>query len=89
VKKRTHIRKWNVIVLISISIVYGIAIIAVSHIDRYKAPIIEYGLIKHAFAIGNLEADGQCTGFEFLYKKTVLLFLKLNRIEARNHVSVH
>jgi len=66
VKNRTHIRKWNVIVLISISIVYGLVIIAASHIDRYKTAIIESGLIKHAFAIGNLEADGQWTGFESL-----------------------
>jgi 4-amino-4-deoxy-L-arabinose transferase-like glycosyltransferase len=65
-KNRTHIRKWNVIVLISISIAYGIAIIAASNIDRYKTAIIDTGLIKHAFAIGNLEADGQWTGFESL-----------------------
>jgi 4-amino-4-deoxy-L-arabinose transferase-like glycosyltransferase len=65
-KNRTHIRKWNVIVLISISIVYGIAIIAVSYIDNYKTAIIESGVIKHAFAIGNFEADGQWTGFESL-----------------------
>ena len=66
VKNRAHIRKWNVIALISISILYGMAIIAASYIDSYKTAIIESGLIKHAFAIGNLEADGQWKGFEFL-----------------------
>ena len=66
VKNRTHIRKWNVIALISISILYGMAIIAASYIDIYKTAIIESGLIKDAFAIGNLEADGQWKGFESL-----------------------
>ena len=41
-------------------------IIALSFIDNFKATLIDSGLIKHAFTLGNLEADGQWKGFEFL-----------------------
>ena len=64
IENRTHIRKWNVVALISISSLYGIVIIAVSYIDDYKTALIESGLIRYAFAIGNLEAEGHWTGFE-------------------------
>jgi len=65
-KKRTHIRKWNVIALVTIAIVAGIVIIAVPYTDHFKTTLIESGLIKHGFILGNLEADGQWTGFESL-----------------------
>lgn len=65
-EKRTFIRKWNVIALISISTACGIGMIAISYIDSYKTIFIESGLIKNAFVLGNLGAEGQWAGFESL-----------------------
>ncbi len=65
-ENRTNIRRWNVIALICLATVYGIGIIAISYVDTYKAIFIESGLIKNAFVLGNLKAEGQWTGFEWV-----------------------
>lgn len=65
-ENRTDIRKWNVSALIAIAIVTGVVTFALAFTDKIKAIIIDTGLIKHEFTLGNLEADGQWTGFESL-----------------------
>ena len=65
-ENRTDIRKWNIIALVAIAIVAGIVIIALAFTDNFKAALIDTGLIKHGFTLGNLQADGQWTGFESL-----------------------
>ena len=65
-EKRTYIRKWNITALVAIAIVAGIVIIVLPFTDNFKTVLIDSGLIKHGFTLGNLEADGQWTGFESL-----------------------
>ena len=65
-ENRTDIRKWNVIALIAIAVVAGIVIFALAFTDNFKTALIDTGLIKHGFTLGNLEADGQWTGLESL-----------------------
>ncbi len=59
-------KKLTSILLIIVSLLIGIAISALPIIDAYKFKIIELNLIKDKFAIENLKANVQWSGYEWL-----------------------
>lgn len=50
----------------AIGLLLSLIVIALTFIDYYKVRIIEWGWIKDAFTRGNLSADGEWKGYEFI-----------------------
>ncbi|MGQ0827866.1 MAG: ArnT family glycosyltransferase, partial [Bacteroidota bacterium] len=59
-------KKYTCILLMSTAGLIGIAISALSVINRYKLQIIDSGIIKDNFAVENLKANVHWSGFEWL-----------------------
>lgn len=65
-QKKQIFNLWMKIAVLFLSVVLGSAIILLQLIEKNKEKIISSGLIKDNFAVGNLQANVQWTGFEFL-----------------------
>ncbi|HET6993082.1 MAG TPA: glycosyltransferase family 39 protein, partial [Bacteroidia bacterium] len=59
-------KKWMTILLSAIGIIYVAAFTILPFIDHFKKDLISSGSLKDAFAIGNLEANGNWNGFEWI-----------------------
>lgn len=59
-------KKWIGYLLFPIGSFFGMAVIALPLIDRYKNQIIELNIINDPFAVGNLQAEVGWTGYEAL-----------------------
>ena len=75
--------RWMKILIAALAIIIGSAVISLQIIDAFKEKIIASGVIKDPFAVGNLEANGNWTGFEFsigiiliLGTALILIFVK-------------
>jgi len=65
-EKKQKFDLWMKIITVFLSVILGSAIIALQLIEKYKQKIIESDLIKDEFAVGNLQANVNWSGFEFL-----------------------
>ena len=59
-------RKWLSALLLFFAALFSILVAAVPFIEKYKARIIDSGIIKDDFAVANLQAQVSWTGFEWL-----------------------
>lgn len=66
IEKRTKFNFWLLTSLGFVSTIYFILISAFPLIDKYKDEIIESGKIKDDFAIANMQANVNWSGWEFL-----------------------
>lgn len=67
--------RWLRILLSMIIVLFAILVVIISLADSLKEWIISKGLIKDGFALGNLQANGHWTGFEWLFP---LLFVLIS-----------
>lgn len=65
--------RWMKILIVSIATILGILVAALQFVAIFKDKIIASGIIKDDFAMGNLEANVDWLGFEFL--SGAILFL--------------
>ncbi len=65
--------KWQKIIIAVIASLLGTAVAALQLVAVYKEKIIQSGIIKDDFAVGNLEAEVNWSGFEFI--GGIVLFL--------------
>jgi hypothetical protein len=59
-------RKWFSSLLIVFASVFTVAVSVLPLIDKFKEKIINSGIIKDDFAVANLQADVEWTGFEWV-----------------------
>ncbi|MDQ3110249.1 MAG: glycosyltransferase family 39 protein [Bacteroidota bacterium] len=59
-------KKWMSIFLSAIAVLFVSALVLFPFIDYFKKSLISSGSIKDNFAIGNLQADGNWNGFEWI-----------------------
>jgi hypothetical protein len=64
---------------------FAILVSALPLVERFKQRIINSGIIKDDFAVANLQADVQWTGFEWLIGLILLLTVVYAVILARRH----
>lgn len=84
VLKKSSWSKWQSALTIFITTLLAIPVIALQFVDEYKNEIIAKNLIKDDFAVANLAADGNWTGFEFLIGflfilAVVLIFIRISK----------
>lgn len=84
VKNKEALRTWQKIVLIFFSFLFSLTIFAMTNIDRFKHKLIP--LIKDPFAVGNLQADGQWTGFEFLVSLILIGGVIFSLLRFKNNI---
>lgn len=75
VSKKYIWQKWQTFLTIFIATLIALPIIALQFIDKYKNEIIAKNWIHDDFAIGNLQANANWSGFEFLPGVLFLLAL--------------
>ncbi len=77
-REEVKIKSWVNAILYPIGFIYGLAVLVLPYIDKFKERIIACGIIKDPFAMGNLQANVQWTGLEvligFLMIAAVLIF---------------
>jgi 4-amino-4-deoxy-L-arabinose transferase-like glycosyltransferase len=59
-------KKWMTAVLSAVALVFVAALAIFPFIDRFKQRLIDSGSIKDGFAVGNLQAEGNWNGFEWI-----------------------
>lgn len=74
------IKKWFLISFILISLLIGTAFMLMGMIDKFKPWLLESGLIKDDFALGNLQAQVHWQGWEWLIG---FLFIFVSHLCAR------
>lgn len=84
-EKKTAPTFVRVLVLI-MSVIYGIAVIAVPYIDKFKSVLIPY--IKDEFAVGNLQATSSWYGFEPIIGITLIVSAVLFYIYSKNNLTL-
>lgn len=81
-------RKWLSALLLLFAALFSILVAAVPYIEKYKTRIIESGIIKDDFAVGNLQAEVTWTGFEWLLGLFLLAMATYAVISAsRNRIA--
>lgn len=58
--------KWMSAIIIAISVLVAVPVMLLPFVDQFKYKIIESKLINDAFAVENLKAEANWSGFEFL-----------------------
>ncbi len=79
--------RWQSILIVTISVILSVVLISLQFIDKFKSVIIEKNFIHDQFTVGNLQANGGWTGFEFLpglifLIAVVLIFVLLKKKQA-------
>jgi 4-amino-4-deoxy-L-arabinose transferase-like glycosyltransferase len=59
-------RKWLSVLLLIFAAIFAVLISALPLVERFKGEIASSGIIKDEFAVANLQADVNWTGFEWL-----------------------
>lgn len=65
-QKRFQWKNWISVIIIAISVLVALPVMLLPFVDKFKHKIIESNLINDAFALENLRAEANWTGFEFL-----------------------
>lgn len=78
--------KWMSAIIIAISVLVALPVMLLPFVDKFKYKIIESNLIKDAFAVENLKAEANWSGFEFLpgllfLVAIILIFTRIKKIE--------
>ncbi len=78
--------RWISTVIITLSILIALPVLLLQFFDEFKYKIIEANLINDAFAVENLKAEANWTGFEFLPAALFLLAIILifSQTDKRN-----
>ena len=76
--------RWMSVLTIFIASVIALPVILLQFIEKYKYQIIEKDLINDAFAVENLKAEANWTGFEFLpgvlfLTAVILIFIRIKK----------
>ncbi len=77
--------KWLSILLILSASLFAILVSAVPLIEKFKDKIIGSGIIKDDFAVANLQANVEWTGFEWVLGVLLLFAVIYSVILARKH----
>jgi hypothetical protein len=85
-QNRFQWKKWMSAIIIAISVLVTLPVMILPFVDKFKYKIIESNLINDAFAVENLNADVNWTGFEFLpgllfLMSIVLIFIRIRKTE--------
>jgi 4-amino-4-deoxy-L-arabinose transferase-like glycosyltransferase len=82
--------KWIRILILSVSVFWGIVIIFIQLIVINRDRIIASGLIKDQFAVGNLQAEVAWSGYEFLigvvFVAAITLIYVTRRLKQENQI---
>ncbi len=73
VERKARIKGWLTGLIVIMAVLMAIFTGVIPFIDDFKSIIIQKGWIKDAFAAGNLEANGEWTGWESLASLILLL----------------
>lgn len=82
-------RKWLSIVLIVFASIFAILVSALPLVERFKEMIVNSGIIKDDFAVANLQAEVQWTGFEWLIGLVLILAVVYAAILVRRQSVSH
>lgn len=78
--------KWLSTALIGFAFIFSVLVAVLPLIERFKVRIIQSGIIKDDFAVGNLQANVSWTGFEwiagFILLASVILAVRLARRQS-------
>ncbi len=85
-QNRAKWQKWMSVVIIVLSVFIALPAMLLQFVDQFKHKIIESNLINDAFAIENLKAEANWSGFEFLpgllfLVAIVIIFTRIKRTE--------
>jgi len=70
---KDRLRVFEKVLLVFVATVFAIGLAVFSQIDRIKSLIIDRNIVSDAFAIGNLQADGNWLGFEWAVSLILLV----------------
>jgi hypothetical protein len=78
--------KWMSAIIIAISVLVAVPVMLLPFVDQFKYKIIESNLINDAFAVENLKAEANWSGFEFLpgllfLIAIILIFTRIKKTE--------
>ncbi|MGC9354366.1 MAG: ArnT family glycosyltransferase [Mariniphaga sp.] len=78
--------KWMSAVIIAISVLVAVPVMLLPFVDKFKYKIIDSNLIHDQFAVENLKAEANWTGFEFLpgllfLIAIILIFTRIKKTE--------
>jgi 4-amino-4-deoxy-L-arabinose transferase-like glycosyltransferase len=85
-QNRAKWQKWMSVVIIVLSVFIALPAMLLQFVDQFKHKIIESNLINDAFAIENLKAEANWSGFEFLpgllfLVAIVIIFTRIKKTE--------
>jgi 4-amino-4-deoxy-L-arabinose transferase-like glycosyltransferase len=85
-QNRAKWQKWMSVVIIVLSVFIALPAMLLQFVDQFQHKIIESNLINDAFAIENLKAEANWSGFEFLpgllfLVAIVIIFTRIKRTE--------
>jgi 4-amino-4-deoxy-L-arabinose transferase-like glycosyltransferase len=78
--------KWISAIIIAISVLVAVPVMLLSFVNKFKYKIIDSNLIHDQFAVENLKAEANWTGFEFLpgllfLIAIILIFTRIKKTE--------
>ena len=79
-------RRWLSVLLIVFASVFAIVVSLLPLVDRFKSRIIRSGIIKDDFAVANLQADVQWTGYEWLLGLILISAVLISVILAKRNL---
>lgn len=79
-------RRWLSVLLIVFASVFAIVVSLLPLVDRFKSRIIRSGIIKDDFAVANLQADVQWTGYEWLLGLILISTVLISVILAKRNL---
>lgn len=79
-------RRWLSVLLIVFASVFAIVVSLLPLVDRFKGRIISSGIIKDDFAVANLQADVQWTGYEWLLGLILISAVLISAILAKRNL---
>lgn len=85
-QNRAQWKKWMSVIIIAISVFVALPVMLLPFVDKFKYKIIESNLINDAFAVENLKAEANWSGFEFLpgllfLVAIVIIFARIKKSE--------
>ncbi len=87
-ENKTKFQAWMKILLVAEAVILGVAVVAMTFIDTYKQKLIASGVIKDAFAVGNLQADGHWHGYEFIAGILLIVFITGALFFKKNKIKI-
>jgi 4-amino-4-deoxy-L-arabinose transferase-like glycosyltransferase len=73
VNKKHRVKWWTNVLIILVALIFAIPMFLISVFDNIKPWLLVKGRIKDVFAVANLQADVNWTGFEFIIGLVLLI----------------